>query len=81
MARSSARGPGGRLISADALRRGSPLQFFQETIAELRKSVWPTRKETVRLTLLVILLAAAVGFVLAGLDEVLKQTFVRYVIR
>ena len=81
MARSSARGPGGRLISADALRRGSPLQFFQETIAELRKSVWPTREETVRLTLLVILLAAAVGFVLAGLDEVLKQTFVRYVIR
>ena len=81
MARSSARGPGGRLISADSLRRGSPLQFFQETIAELRKSVWPTREETVRLTLLVIVLAAIVGFLLAGLDEVLKQTFVKYVIR
>ena len=44
------------------MRRGSPIQFFQETIAELRKSVWPTREETMRLTYIVILLSSIIGF-------------------
>ncbi len=81
MARSSTRGGGRRIISRDAMRRGSPVQFFQETISELRKSVWPTREETVRLTYIVIMLSAAVGFVLAGLDYVLGETFGRFIIR
>jgi preprotein translocase subunit SecE len=75
---SSARAP--RAISRETLRRGSPVQFFQETIAELRKAAWPTREETARLTWIVILLSAAVGFLLAGLDYVLNQTFTEYVL-
>jgi preprotein translocase SecE subunit len=81
VARSSTRGPGPRLTSSDAIRRGSPLQFFQETIAELRKSVWPTRGETVRLTYIVILLSAVVGLMLTGLDFTFTQTFGRFIIR
>ena len=81
MARSSTRGPGPRIISRESVRRGSPVQFFQETIAELRKSVWPTREEAVRLTYIVLLLSAAVGALLATLDFVLTQTFVRYIVR
>ena len=81
MARSSTRGPGARLVSPGALRRGSPVRFFQETIAELKKSVWPTREETFRLTAIVILLSAAVGALLALLDFGFAQTFGRYIIR
>ena len=77
MARSSPRG----LISPDTLRRVGPSQFFQETVAELRKSVWPTREETVRLTWIVILISGIASFLLAGLDFVLEETFVEYVLR
>lgn len=77
MARSSTRG----LISPDAIRKIGPVQFFQETVAELRKCVWPTREETLRLTYMVILLSAAAGFLLAGLDFVLSRTFGEYIVR
>ena len=76
MARSSAR----RIVSSESMRRGSPIQFFQEVISELRKSVWPTREETVRLTYIVILLSAAVGLLLTAIDYGLTETFGRYVI-
>ena len=68
------------MISPGTIRRGSPIQFFQETIAELRKCVWPTREETVRLTVYVINLAAAAAIVLAGLDRVLRETFTRFIL-
>ena len=81
MARSSARRPTPRIISTGAVRRASPVQFFQEIVTELRKSVWPTREETVRLTYIVIILAVIAGFLYAGLDFVLGQTFGKYIIR
>ena len=81
MARPSAKRAGPRIVSAGAIRHGSPLQFFQDTISELRKAIWPTREETMRLTYIVILLSAAAGFIFAGLDFILGQTFGRYIIR
>ena len=81
MARSPSRGSPSRIISRDAIRRGSPWQFLQETAGELRKAVWPTREETVRLTYIVILLSAAVGFLLAGLDFIFGRTFGAYIVR
>ena len=80
MARSSQRGGGSRIISPSAVRRGSPIQFFQETIAELRKCVWPTREETIRFSIYVIILAAAAAVVLAGADRILRETFTRYIL-
>ena len=81
MARSGSRGAASRIITPGALRRGSPVQFFKDTISELRKSVWPTREETVRLTYIVILITAAAAILLAGLDFILGQTFGEYIIR
>ena len=69
------------MISHGAVRRGSPVQFFQETIAELRKCVWPTREETLRLTYIVILLSSAMMLFLWGLDQLLNQTFGKYILR
>jgi len=39
-----------------------------ETIAELRRVTWPSRQETVRLTIMVISVAAAVGLFLGLVD-------------
>lgn len=42
--------------------------FFADVIGELRKVVWPTRQETLRLTLIVIGLCLVLGAVLGAID-------------
>jgi preprotein translocase subunit SecE len=42
--------------------------FFSDIIGELRKVVWPTRQETIRLTLIVIGLCVVMGIVLGAVD-------------
>ena len=44
------------------------LLFLREVRAELEKIVWPTRKETLRLTSLVLILSLIVGVYVGGLD-------------
>lgn len=46
----------------------SPLLFLQQVRTELKKVVWPTRAETMRLTLVVIGVSLAVGLYIGGLD-------------
>ncbi|MBI4312907.1 MAG: preprotein translocase subunit SecE [Chloroflexi bacterium] len=48
-------------------------QFFGEVVSELKKVTWPTRQETMRLTLLVIAVAGAIGAVLGLLDITFSQ--------
>ena len=69
-----------RPISARATGRVNPVEFLQETLSELRKSVWPSREETARLTVVVIALSIAFAFFLGGLDQFLRQTFNRFVL-
>ncbi|MDO8451928.1 MAG: preprotein translocase subunit SecE, partial [bacterium] len=38
-----------------------PGRFLKEVIAELKKVHWPTRQETVKLTVVVIAVSVAVG--------------------
>jgi len=45
-----------------------PMQFFKEVAAELKKVTWPTREETIKLTLLVIFVSVLVGAFIGGLD-------------
>jgi preprotein translocase subunit SecE len=52
---------------------------LQETVAELRKSVWPSREETARLTAVVIVLAVVIGFFLGGLDRLFSEVLTRFV--
>ena len=44
------------------------LGYFREVIGELKKVVWPTRMETRRLTIMVIIITVAVGAFLGALD-------------
>jgi preprotein translocase subunit SecE len=57
----------------------NPVTFLQETAAELRKAVWPSREETTRLTAVVIVLAVAIGFFLGGLDRLFSEVLTRFV--
>ena len=42
--------------------------FFSDIIGELKKVVWPTRQETIRLTLIVIGLCIVMGLILGAVD-------------
>ncbi len=77
MARASTRGQ--RIISPTGSGRVNPVAFLQETYGELRKSVWPSREETARLTMVVIVLAIVAGFFLGGLDRVFSELFNRVI--
>lgn len=45
-----------------------PWTFLKEVRAELEKVVWPTREQTIRYAILVILVAVVTGIFLGGLD-------------
>jgi len=52
-----------------------PIRFFNEVVAELKKVTWPTRDETVKLTVVVIAISVIVGAFIGGLDSLfLKLT-------
>ena len=42
--------------------------FFSDIVGELKKVVWPTRQETMRLTLIVIGLCVVMGLILGAVD-------------
>ena len=48
--------------------KSSRFGFFGNIVAELRKVVWPTRRETVYLTTMVLIVAVVVGLVLGAID-------------
>ncbi len=47
------------------------LGFLNEVKEELIKVAWPSREQTIRYTVLVILVAVVVGLFLGGLDYIL----------
>ena len=53
--------------------------FIRESRIELKKVVWPTREETIRHTLTVIIMSGALALFLGGADYALQfilRTFV-----
>ena len=55
--------------------------FFRDVIAELRKVTWPSRRDTIRLTILVILVCFAVGLFLGALDFGFAELVARALLR
>jgi preprotein translocase subunit SecE len=47
------------------------IQYFKDSRQELKKVVWPTRKEAFNLTMLVILISLGVAFLLGAIDAIL----------
>lgn len=47
--------------------------FLKEAKEELNKVVWPSREQTIRYTILVIIVTVTVGVFLGGLDFILTS--------
>ncbi|MGJ8617911.1 MAG: preprotein translocase subunit SecE [Sulfitobacter sp.] len=50
----------------------NPLQFIQQTRAEVAKVVWPTRREVMLTTVMVFILAALTAVFFAIVDIVIR---------
>ena len=68
-----------RAARARSGRSFGPWRFAKDTLAELRRSTWPSRQETIRLTTIVIgvcvALAAFLGLFDYGLTELSAVVF------
>jgi len=48
----------------------SPQQFVKQSMAELKKVVWPTKQQVIRMTLIVTGVSIIVGALIGGLDYI-----------
>lgn len=64
-----------------AKKATSRIRFFGDVIAELRKVVWPTRQEAIRLTIMVLIVCAIIGVFLAladwGFTHLVRDVFLK----
>lgn len=51
----------------------SPITFAKQTIDELKKVVWPTREQLIRLTFIVLFISLVVGLYIGGIDALLTK--------
>ena len=63
---SDARRPRGNIFSRLAL-------FIRQVVVELRKVIWPTRKELIAYTAIVIVFVAVVAAIIAGFDYIFTK--------
>ena len=49
-------------------KKRSRFAFIGDIIGELKKVTWPSRRDTVRLTIMVIIVCVAVGLFLGAID-------------
>jgi len=45
-----------------------PLKFLKEVRSELKRVVWPTRQEAIRLTSVVVIVSTLIGVYIGALD-------------
>ncbi len=57
------------------------LQFFSEVRSELAKVIWPSRAETIRYTLTVIVFSVIVAIILGSVDYGLLALFQKLLTR
>ena len=55
------------------------VRYYRETVGELKKVVWPTREEAVRLTGIVLIVITTMAIVLGTFDYLFSQ-LVRFLI-
>lgn len=51
------------------MAKTSPMEFFNQVKAEARKIVWPTGRETMMTTLMVVLMTGLLGVFFFGIDS------------
>lgn len=46
--------------------------YIQGSIAELKKVIWPTRRQAITLAIVVVVVSIVIGLYLSGLDAILR---------
>ena len=54
------------------MAKTSPAEFINQVRAEARKIVWPTSRETVQTTIMVIIMTTILSLFFFGVDSVFK---------
>jgi preprotein translocase subunit SecE len=68
------------MLDAHCIMATRPDVFVKQVLDELKKVKWSTRNEIIRLTAVVIIISAIVGFFLGGLDFVFTKV-VEFIIK
>lgn len=55
-------------IARPSISNIGPVQFIRQAITELKKVSWPTRQQTVKLTLIVLAVSTIVSIYIGSLD-------------
>ena len=63
------------MTKAVARRENFLVRYFKETRAELRKVNWPTRRQAINLTLIVLAVTAFMAALLGVIDYLFSQLF------
>ncbi len=72
-----ARNPGmPRRLGSGVVRRALTLRYFGDIVSELRRVTWPTREETIRLTIMVLAVSATIGAFLGLVDLAFSRLIV-----
>ncbi|MCL2036769.1 MAG: preprotein translocase subunit SecE [Oscillospiraceae bacterium] len=64
-----------KLVAAAKKPKRSFFQYFKEARAEFKKVTWPTPKQVLNNTSVVLTMLAVAGIALWGLDQLLEQAF------
>ena len=51
------------------------VRYYRETVGELKKVVWPTREEALRLTWIVLVVITIMAIILGTADYLFSQLF------
>ena len=67
------------MLFLDNTSRQQAISFLGEAITEAKKVVWPTRKETIQMTMIVFVLVVIMAIFLAFID-IDNMNFLAYII-
>ena len=59
----------------------NPFAYIKESKEELDKVIWPTRAETIKLTLIVIGVSILVGAYISGIDAIMAKISTNFLIK
>jgi preprotein translocase subunit SecE len=55
--------------------------YIKNSVAEMQKVVWPTRKQAIQLSILIVVVSLILGVILAGLDIVWRAVLKSLILR
>jgi preprotein translocase subunit SecE len=57
-----------------------PIQYIKEAQVEIQKVTWPTRKQSLQYTVIVVIISVAATVVLGGLDILFNYILTQFIL-